>query len=378
MEWKEEGAYLLLKPSGKLNALWSNRWADTVLDKARKTPAPLILVDLQNTYYASSSFLRFLIILHKEAAADKQVMLISPHPAVKQILEIAGFDSIFHITGNLQEALTFWRNTADSRPTVKEEGIHSEFTSNGYFHFSGNLPSTAHLLQGAVSPHTLYTFLENAGLAPSLCVGAGMSASNEGDQCALFLGRKIVSRNGDSPVRVCSDTKTALTGEWPGLLLETVMFDRLDDTMDFGCRWPDKGIVFSELAFDVLRLARERRTDPGHATGFLMIHDHPDKSCSDREGMLHICAGLVSGKEDVAAFARPLPGSFMSEKGVGLYGVNLGLSISGPFDLKGSDVFRSAERLLGMGPVRELGPLNPNARVGKVAAALTSFSKIIG
>ena len=377
MKWKKEGPYLALKPSGRLDALWFTQWAETVLDKARETSALLILVDLENTYYASSAFLRFLILLHKETAG-KQVMLISPHPSVMQVLEIAGFDAIFHITANTEEALVLWHNTADSRPAVKEEGIHSEFTSNGYFHFSGNLPSTAHLLQGAVSPRTLSISMEEAGLSPSLCVGAGVSASNEGDQYALFLGGKIVSGNTDGPVRVCSDIETALTGEYPGFLLETVMFDRLDDTMDFGCRWPDKGILFSELAFDVLRLDRERRTDPGHATGFLMIHDHPDKGCSDREGMLHVCSGLVFGKEDVEAFARPLPAASISEKGVGLYGVSLGLSISEPFDFRGSDIFRSAERLLGMGPVRELGPLNPNARVGKVAAALTCFSMTIG
>jgi len=376
MKWKKEGPYLALKPSGRLDALWFTQWAETVLDKARETSALLILVDLENTYYASSAFLRFLILLHKETAG-KQVMLISPHPSVMQVLEIAGFDAIFHITANTEEALVLWHNTADSRPAVKEEGIHSEFTSNGYFHFSGNLPSTAHLLQRSVSPRTLSTAIEKAGLSPSRCVGAGMSASNEGDPCALFLGEKIVFRNTHGPVRVVSDTETTLSGEWPEFLSETVVFDRLDDTVDFGCRWPDKGILFSELAFDVLRLARERRTDPGRATGFLMIHDHPDKGCSDTGDMLHICSGLIFGKEDLDAFSRLFPGTFVSEKGVVLCGVSLDLSVSGSFDFSGSDVFRSANRLLGMATIRKLGPLNPHARVGKMAAALTCFSKFI-
>lgn len=375
MEWKEKDEYLLLKPSGRLDAMWYEQWADTVLDIASKTPALLILVDLQDTQYASSSFLRFLIILHKEAVPEKKVMLLFPQPAVMQILEVAGFDSIFHITGNLQDALNYWRNNADTLPAVKEDGVHSEFTCNGYFHFSGNLPSTAPLLQGTISPNTPSTL---ADLAPSLCVGAGMSTSTEGSHCALFLGRKIVIRHADGPVQVCSDMEAALTGTWPEPALETVMFDRLDDSMDFGCRWPDKGILFSELAFDVLRLARERRTDPGHAIGFLMIHDHPDNGGSDMGRILHVCSGLVFAKEDIEAFVRPLSGAFVSEKGVGLYGASLSLSISEPFDFRGSDVFSSAERLLGMGSVQALGLLNPNVRVGKLVAGLTCFSRIIG
>jgi anti-anti-sigma factor len=378
MEWNEEAAYLLLKPEGRLDAVWFQKWGDAFLERTRNTAAHLILVDLRNTDYASSAFLRFLILLQKEAATLKQIMLISPQPTVRQILKIAGFDALFHIATDPEQAIRLWRSNSESLPAVREDGVNSEFTSNGYFHFSGNLPSTARLFQTAILVHGISTLSECAGLSPTLCVGAGISASTEDACYALVFGKKMVLGKNDGPVQVLPNGDTDLTDERADLHLETVVFDRLDDIVDFGCRWPDKGVPFSDLAFDLLRLARERRREPGHATGFLMIYDHPGKRPADNACIVHVASGVMFGKEDMTAFARPLTGAWMSDKCVGLYGVKLELTSSKPFDFRGPDLFHAADHFLRTACIREIGPLDPGARVVKATAGLTCFSQIIG
>src|SRR5581483_7186728 len=54
-------------------------------------------IDLSEVTYCDSFFLQELILLKKRLAAGAKITLQAPSAAVKRLLEIVGFDRLFHI-----------------------------------------------------------------------------------------------------------------------------------------------------------------------------------------------------------------------------------------------------------------------------------------
>jgi anti-sigma B factor antagonist len=95
----------VLNVSGKIDAVTSKQ-LESAIDELLKTEATMMLLDLREVEYVSSSGLRVLMVA-KEKLRQRQgdLRLASLQPLVREVFEITGLKQLFSIYASQGEAL---------------------------------------------------------------------------------------------------------------------------------------------------------------------------------------------------------------------------------------------------------------------------------
>jgi len=101
----KRGEILILKLKGRLDSLTSNKLEErflALLDKEEKK----VIVDFSQLDYISSAGLRVLLMVSKRLQGSKgKIVLSSMQEQAKEVFDIAGFSSIFHIFQSQEDAI---------------------------------------------------------------------------------------------------------------------------------------------------------------------------------------------------------------------------------------------------------------------------------
>jgi anti-sigma B factor antagonist len=95
-----DGGQVWIRLSGDVDHACHDQ-LDAAADQVTAVPARPVLVDLSEVTFLDSRGLAFLIRLRNHAQpAGHQVTLHEPPPTVRRVLEIAGMDQLFPVTGD--------------------------------------------------------------------------------------------------------------------------------------------------------------------------------------------------------------------------------------------------------------------------------------
>ncbi|MCL4249034.1 MAG: anti-sigma factor antagonist [Anaerolineae bacterium] len=96
----------IVEISGRVDSTTASQLGD-MLDEFEASGAQSLAIELASVEYMSSAGLRELVSgLKKLKASSKQLVLVAPSDRVKEVLELAGLDTIFDIYPNMAEALS--------------------------------------------------------------------------------------------------------------------------------------------------------------------------------------------------------------------------------------------------------------------------------
>jgi anti-anti-sigma factor len=103
------GGVLLLRPAGRLDT-FSVPAFETTLTEALDAGQTRLVIDLADVTYVSSSGLRALLSARRRArSAGGDVALCNMASRVREIFEMVGFVSLFHILPSAQEAANLFQ-----------------------------------------------------------------------------------------------------------------------------------------------------------------------------------------------------------------------------------------------------------------------------
>jgi anti-anti-sigma factor len=96
--------FIYLAPEGRLDAGTAVPLQTELQEQLTKGNTRL-LIDFEKTRYVSSHALRILLAAHKQASQQGGALkLCGLNPRVREIIQMAGFDTIFEIFGAREEA----------------------------------------------------------------------------------------------------------------------------------------------------------------------------------------------------------------------------------------------------------------------------------
>ena len=110
--FEQRGDVVIAKVSGRVHGTYSNE-IDTSLTHAARQ-GKYLLLDLGELDYIASSGLRIFLKLRNEAMSKGgQVAILHPSENVRKILEVAGFEHLFPMVRNIDEAMELWGINTD-------------------------------------------------------------------------------------------------------------------------------------------------------------------------------------------------------------------------------------------------------------------------
>ena len=102
---QEQGKYLVVSPSGRLDAT-SAQGFEAEMSKLAAGGSNFIIMDMAGLEYISSAGLRSVLLLAKTVRAAKgELRFAAFQPPVAEVFSISGFSSMFAIFPSLAEAL---------------------------------------------------------------------------------------------------------------------------------------------------------------------------------------------------------------------------------------------------------------------------------
>ena len=102
-EVKNQGQWTILSVNGRVDAHTSGEF-EAACRKQLDQGVKMLAISLEEVPYMSSAGLRVLLATLKLANKDAgRLVLINPQQNVKEVLEISGFSSLFHIVGSQAE-----------------------------------------------------------------------------------------------------------------------------------------------------------------------------------------------------------------------------------------------------------------------------------
>ncbi len=94
----------LIEVSGRIDSMNANQLGDALSNEIGNGHIQIVL-DLSNVEYMSSAGLREIVSALKKVRGTGDVRLAQPSPRVREVLEMAGLDTIFHIYSTQVEAV---------------------------------------------------------------------------------------------------------------------------------------------------------------------------------------------------------------------------------------------------------------------------------
>ena len=91
-------------PKGRIDATNAGSAERDVLALLERS-GPSVILDLSNLDYVSSAGLRVLLLAAKNARGKGgKAVIVSPKPAVMEVLRMSGFDKIIPVVGSVEDA----------------------------------------------------------------------------------------------------------------------------------------------------------------------------------------------------------------------------------------------------------------------------------
>lgn len=100
-----QGNVSLLEVSGRIDSMNANQLGEALSNEIENGHLYMVL-DLGGVEYMSSAGLREIVSALKKVRGTGDLRLAQPSSRVREVLEMAGLDSIFHIYGTQAEALS--------------------------------------------------------------------------------------------------------------------------------------------------------------------------------------------------------------------------------------------------------------------------------
>ena len=98
-----EDGIVIVRPNGKLDALTAPALQES-LDQALDGGAQRLVIDMAGVKYVSSAGLRVFIRVGKKLLQSGKLAVAGPHPSVRQVFDMAGFDMIMTICDDVDAA----------------------------------------------------------------------------------------------------------------------------------------------------------------------------------------------------------------------------------------------------------------------------------
>lgn len=100
------GTILVVRAAGRLDSVTAEAFDARMLEVAAG-PDTSVVLDLAQVSYVASAGLRSLLVLMKQVKAHGGALVLAAvHPRVQDILDIAGFTTMFAIVPTVEDGLT--------------------------------------------------------------------------------------------------------------------------------------------------------------------------------------------------------------------------------------------------------------------------------
>lgn len=107
MNAKIEDDFIMIDLAGEIDLGSSSKIYSLILQQSKQNNNPLI-INLEKVVFMDSSGLQILLRLREKLQFSRRhILLVNPEPQIRKLFQLTGFDKMFHVFENQDQALAF-------------------------------------------------------------------------------------------------------------------------------------------------------------------------------------------------------------------------------------------------------------------------------